>query len=155
MENASQKDRIVSVLIFIVIFLAITTYMRGDWKIRIPSTVTRLFVNPDVDMHEESAVSLSSNDLDYDKAALDPVKSTKLLPLPENLPDLVNSGGLFSILFKHCGALSCLKLFACKRTRQLINTFKRCWFYHVQFATDFKHTHMFAYTNFSAKEPVI
>lgn len=136
MENHSQRDRIVSVLIFIVIFLAITSYMRGDWKIRFPSSVTRLFVNPDVDMHEESApetldfmrnlqgrikrnwypptkakksntvkvlfevdksgsvksqkVSLSSNDPDYDKAALDAVKSTKLPPLPDNLPDAVD-----------------------------------------------------------------
>lgn len=136
MENQSQRDRTVSVLIFIVIFLAITSYMRGDWKIRIPSSVTRLFVNPVVAAHVESEpetldfmsnlqgrikrnwippakakksntvkvlfeveksgsvktakVSLSSNDPDYDKAALDAVNSTDLPPLPDNLPDTVD-----------------------------------------------------------------
>ncbi len=86
---------------------------------------------------KSAKVSLSSDDPDYDKAALDAVKSAKIPPLPDNLPEPQFSGGLFSELFKHCGALSCLKLFACKRTRQLMNAFKRCWFYYIQFATNF------------------
>ncbi len=133
MGNQTQRDRTVLVLIFIVIFLAITSYMRGDWKIRIPSSVTRLFVNPVVAAHTESEpetldyisnlqgrtakVSLSSNDPDYDKAALDAVKSTDLPPLPDNLPDTVNfQAACFlycSSIAVHCLACNCLLASAC------------------------------------------
>lgn len=51
----ASENRTLPALIFVLLFLLITSYLRGDLKMRIPTGLNKLYVNPAVDMHEENA----------------------------------------------------------------------------------------------------